>query len=167
MEDPSLPTPVPTISPAPSMPPQPTVSPTPLGTNSWTQTWGMTDSFRFVGPPSTPAPTTKREAEEDWNWIFNFTDPQPLQHVGDNGKGPFPLGPCQSDCDSDRDCAGPLECFQRKGGEPIPGCFGRDESDEDYCVWPTGYNATQVQSEIQQIQLPTKWDNGFCLKLYW
>ena len=166
-------TPVPTFSSEPSLAPttspQPTAYPTPIGTNSWAQTWGMTDAFRFVGPPSTSAPTTEGERGQDWTWIFNFADPQPLQLVGNNGKGgPFPLGPCQADCDKDEDCAGPLQCMQRKqGGETVPGCFGRDETDEDYCIWPPGYNASQVQSDIQEVVAPTKWDNGFCLKLYW
>ena len=57
--------------------------------------------------------------------------------------------------------------MQRRGGETVPGCFGRDETDEDYCVWPTGYNASKVQSDMEDIVIPTKWDNGFCLKLYW
>ena len=29
---------------------------------------------------------------------------------------------CSGDCDTDDDCAGDLVCFQRDGGEDVPGC---------------------------------------------
>lgn len=174
-------TPVPSFSPAPSIAPEPTIAPTapqptqaptPIGSNSWSQTWGMSDPFKFLGPPSTAAPTTKEEKALDYSWIFDFTDPQPLQYVGNNGKFDDSyrgaLGPCQADCDKDIDCAGPLECFQRKGNETVPGCLGQDNSDEDYCVWPEGYNATEGYSEmLEENAVPNPYDSGFCLKLYW
>ena len=173
VEDPSLEggSAAPTFAPTPTKAPEPTAEPTPIGSNSWGQTWGTTDTFKFVGPPSTAPPTTEEEAKEDWSWILNMTDPQPLELVGDNGKGPFPLGPCQADCDRDSDCAGPLECFQRKGGEDVPGCLGSDETDEDYCVWPEGVNITQdvsaLEQELEQVEVINPWDSGFCLKLWW
>ena len=48
----------------------------------------------------------------------------------------LPLGRCQGDCDSDRDCADYLICFQRTRFTPVPGCSGgsNDGSLSDYCV---------------------------------
>ncbi|CAJ1960336.1 unnamed protein product [Cylindrotheca closterium] len=48
----------------------------------------------------------------------------------------FPLGLCVGDCDNDEDCQDGLECFQRNGGEAVPGCScGQDDSSRtDYCV---------------------------------
>jgi hypothetical protein len=47
---------------------------------------------------------------------------------------------CQGDCDSDRDCAGDLKCFQRSAGEAIPGCTdpGGQPRNYDYCYANTG-----------------------------
>eukprot|EP00980_Cylindrotheca_fusiformis_P005890 scaffold1239_cov130-Cylindrotheca_fusiformis.AAC.3 len=47
-----------------------------------------------------------------------------------------PLGICQGDCDSNADCKAGLICFQRNGGEEVPGCFGGsdDFSRNDYCI---------------------------------
>jgi transforming growth factor-beta-induced protein len=61
-----------------------------------------------------------------------------LQQVGNN-KHPssaYPLGECQGDCDADEECDGGLVCFQRDGGDPVPGCLGGedDNSRTDYCV---------------------------------
>jgi hypothetical protein len=66
----------------------------------------------------------------------------PVTFVGNNG-GPssvFPLMACQGDCDVDDDCEGMLECFQRDGGEAVPGCGGGelDSSRTDYCFDPAG-----------------------------
>lgn len=75
--------------------------------------------------------------------------------------------PCSTslpDCDGNRDCYGPLECFQRKGyvtiwfhirkeyvslshqsilfpfhsGETVPGCPGSAKGEVDYCFLPEG-----------------------------
>ena len=43
---------------------------------------------------------------------------------------------CQSDCDSDNQCAGDLRCFQREAYEPIPGCAGAGSEGWDYCYDP-------------------------------
>ena len=63
-----------------------------------------------------------------------------LEIVGNNGnpESAFPLGKCQGDCDDDSDCQGHLKCFQRDGGEAIPGCPGglHDKSRTDYCYDP-------------------------------
>lgn len=169
--DPTGPTPAPSISPQPTVVPPPTLAPTPVGTNSWTQTWGTTDAFSFVGPPSrqiTAPPTT---LDENLSWLLddpNMTNPRPLEYVGnDNDLDAIGLlGPCQSDCDDDRDCAGPLVCFQRRSGEGVPGCTGQDATGDDYCVWPEGYNEEEEASAIEPEQ--ELWvDRGVALKLYW
>ena len=44
------------------------------------------------------------------------------------------LGICEGDCDSDRDCAFDLKCFQRNTGEQgPPECVGTPFIDYDYC----------------------------------
>ena len=46
---------------------------------------------------------------------------------------------CSGDCDRNRDCAGDLICFQRSGGEDVPGCTWGSNSatlkaeNDDYC----------------------------------
>lgn len=47
-----------------------------------------------------------------------------------------PCGQCQGDCDSNRDCAGDLVCFQKSGKKPVPGCSGSDSSRTDFCIDP-------------------------------
>jgi 6-phosphogluconolactonase (cycloisomerase 2 family) len=67
-----------------------------------------------------------------------FDAPEYVQVLGNNGQpsSAFPLGKCQGDCDVDEECEGSLVCFQRDGGDPVPGCLGGedDESRTDYCV---------------------------------
>jgi hypothetical protein len=46
----------------------------------------------------------------------------------------FPLSRCQGDCDSDEECQEDLICFQRDGGESVPGCSDSDVSSIDYCI---------------------------------
>ena len=48
----------------------------------------------------------------------------------------LPLQLCEGDCDNHSDCAGDLECFQRTGLTPVPGCSGSGISDHDYCISP-------------------------------
>mmetsp|Transcript_18412 Transcript_18412/g.45827 ORF Transcript_18412/g.45827 Transcript_18412/m.45827 type:complete len:2629 (-) Transcript_18412:138-8024(-) len=60
----------------------------------------------------------------------------PLKPLGN----PWPeaLDECQGDCDNDGHCKTGLECFQRDGVEPVPGCEGGDDkSGWDYCYDPT------------------------------
>jgi hypothetical protein len=48
-----------------------------------------------------------------------------------------PCARCHGDCDTDRDCAGNLICFQRGSFEHVPGCKGGYGTDGwDYCYDP-------------------------------
>eukprot|EP00581_Thalassiosira_minuscula_P031283 CAMPEP_0183763434 /NCGR_PEP_ID=MMETSP0739-20130205/9697_1 /TAXON_ID=385413 /ORGANISM="Thalassiosira miniscula, Strain CCMP1093" /LENGTH=513 /DNA_ID=CAMNT_0026001853 /DNA_START=121 /DNA_END=1662 /DNA_ORIENTATION=+ len=64
-------------------------------------------------------------------------DDPPLEWVGNNGGEVFPLGQCQGDCDSDKDCKGDLVCFDRDGATanaPVPHCSGYDDTGDDFCT---------------------------------
>ena len=43
---------------------------------------------------------------------------------------------CQGACTTDSDCEGELKCWQRDGGEAIPGCSGAGVEDTNYCYDP-------------------------------
>eukprot|EP00980_Cylindrotheca_fusiformis_P012035 scaffold2856_cov103-Cylindrotheca_fusiformis.AAC.1 len=49
----------------------------------------------------------------------------------------FPLGLCEGDCDSDKDCESGLICYQRNANESVRGCSGgkTDGSRTDYCIY--------------------------------
>eukprot|EP01083_Nonionella_stella_P033111 90666_1 len=56
----------------------------------------------------------------------------------ENGDPGFPLGKCEGNCDSDKECQGNLHCFKRKPGhvDRVPGCSGGDLDDpgKNYCT---------------------------------
>ena len=54
---------------------------------------------------------------------------------GNDGKATN-LKACIGECDSDKQCAEGLKCFQRDGYESIPGCAGRGKKAWDYCYSP-------------------------------
>ena len=75
----------------------------------------------------------------------NFTEQQSsgfyqnnkLQFLGwtpSAARGTGRLKECQADCDSDKDCASGLKCFQRNGNEKVPGCEGSAVRGADYCI---------------------------------
>lgn len=58
-----------------------------------------------------------------------------LKNVGGDPKRK--LQKCEGDCDSDKDCASGLKCYQRDGGTKngsVPGCAGKPKSNWDYCI---------------------------------
>ncbi|CAB9505692.1 expressed unknown protein [Seminavis robusta] len=118
-------------------------------------------TFDFRGPPLTDAPTA-----EAWSFLLNYhSDPVPLIFVGNDGDyETYPLGPCMADCDQDEDCYGNLVCFQRDGGEPVPGCLGTDRGRSDYCVFP--HHLEREYPELAALD-HEPFQNGFQLKLYW
>jgi hypothetical protein len=95
-----------------------------------------------AGGPTPATPTVSPATQPTDTPVTQPTDGPPVAIVGNNGSpsSVFPLLACQGDCDVDSDCAGTLECFQRDGGEAVPGCGGGelDSSRTDYCYDPTG-----------------------------
>jgi hypothetical protein len=103
--------------------------------------------FDPAGGPTPVTPTASPAAQPTDTPVAQPTVTQPtagppVTIVGNNGSptSAFPLMACQGDCDVDDDCAGMLECFQRDGGEAVPGCGGGelDSSRTDYCFDPAG-----------------------------
>jgi len=91
----------------------------------------------------TEAPTTGATSPEPTDAPVVATDeptPSPtygtVRWVGSNPE--ITLRLCEGDCDGDDDCEGTLVCQQRDDGEPIVGCGGWEdtEDDADYCVMP-------------------------------
>jgi hypothetical protein len=64
------------------------------------------------------------------------TGEQPLELVTGSCSSDQPCEMCQGDCDTNDDCAGALQCRERVGTEPVPGCSGAGESAQDYCYLP-------------------------------
>lgn len=64
-----------------------------------------------------------------------FYNSNKLKFLGWNPRGVRGgLKECQADCDSNRDCAPGLKCFQRRSNEKVPGCEGRAVRGADYCI---------------------------------
>ena len=68
------------------------------------------------------------------NALLSLTE---LSGVNDNNAKN--LVPCIGECDNDGQCAAGLQCFQRTGTEPIPGCLGSGDNKWDYCYYPIGH----------------------------
>ena len=51
-----------------------------------------------------------------------------------------PCNLCEGDCDNNDHCAPGLECFQRWGYAPIPGCIGTGIAGIDYCYDPKNFS---------------------------
>lgn len=79
-----------------------------------------------AAPTVSPAPTTALKeiiyAANPCTWSFPETEK---------------CEECTGDCDYDSDCEGDLRCFQREGGEDVPGCYFSNSRlksfDDDYC----------------------------------
>jgi len=78
------------------------------------------------------------DPNDDTEWVPT----PPLSWLGrDACNATTPCERCSGDCDTDSDCSGNLECFQRGWGETfqVPGCgFGGpgDHAGDDYCFEP-------------------------------
>merc|ERR1712176_161365 len=93
-----------------------------------------------------PIPGCKGLGVSTWDYCYDPKDAPPKPSVvckkkgvmsGANQSNPKNLGKCCGECDSDKHCAKGLKCFQRKKGEPIPGCTGKGSGkDWDYCYDP-------------------------------
>lgn len=72
-------------------------------------------------------------ANYDFCYDPAWTGDMPAENRGVAGCGPeAPCGLGQGDCDSDYDCVGDLQCFQRDNGENIPGVVGLQSMPKDY-----------------------------------
>ena len=66
-----------------------------------------------------------------------YTPPSTVSVVKDGNCDKGECGPCQGDCDSDKECRDGLKCFFRDGNDLIPpGCTGRAAKSVDYCYYP-------------------------------
>merc|ERR1712028_101958 len=64
---------------------------------------------------------------------------EPLKNlVNFGGNGQANMQTCEGDCDSDSDCAGSLQCFQRDSREAVPGCANNADvpHNYDFCYDP-------------------------------
>lgn len=106
----------------------------------------------------TPAPPTPGDSSGTALYSYGNDPPSDV----------FPLGVCEGDCDTDRDCSGNLICLQReKNDGPVPGCSGNDNSRTDYCI---ASNASPIASPTPAPPTGPSASSGlqnFKLKLYW
>jgi hypothetical protein len=98
--------------------------------------------------PSTPPtprtllrPSVSAPLSSALNQVPTATPSSPLKalHVYSDNDLILPLSACSGDCDSDSDCDEGLYCFNRDGGEDVPGCIGGSTyaSRTDYCTYMT------------------------------
>merc|ERR1719409_2333066 len=74
---------------------------------------------------------------KDWDYCYNPLHGGVKTLSGGNSGSAKNLQRCVGECDADSQCAYGLKCFQRKEGEPIPGCKGNGGGkDWDYCYDP-------------------------------
>lgn len=76
----------------------------------------------------------------------------------------LPLGECEGDCNSDRDCEHGLVCFQRNGTVPVPGCAGTGGASRDYCIVPTEPNTLVLMGDnnVPEENFPLQECQGDC-----
>lgn len=75
----------------------------------------------------------------------------------------LPLAQCEGDCDEDFDCADGLTCFQRNGGEAVPGCNGGESISigTDFCINPADESESTGPSNPTTPQ-SRQWGKGSC-----
>jgi len=91
----------------------------------------------------------------------NNQQQQLLVDVGNNGlpSRSYPLQKCQGDCDSDKECATGLKCFQRSGTQIVPGCSSSNDagkSGNDYCTTADEAPTTTTTTTRPPTQEPTR-----------
>ena len=153
------PNPSPSNQPTPAPVPQPTDAPQPAPTRNPTPAPVPVPTIAPI-PSPTPAPNPGPGGPQPNLRFYGVTPPSSVR----------PLGVCEGDCDRDSDCQGNLICFQRSGGEPVPGCTGSDNSRTDYCISPDGSVPTPTPPSppppTPSPPTPVSSDR-FRLKLYW
>jgi len=68
------------------------------------------------------------------------------------------LSPCTTLLQNDDQCAGHLKCFQRNGGDEVPGCSGGKDSHSktDYCYDPSFDVASATTLNVEDPELDMK-----------
>lgn len=74
-----------------------------------------------------------------------------------------PCTMCLGSCDSNFDCAGELECFQRRNFEPVPGCLGQGNFDQNYCYNPFAMVGATMLLTTNEQECDKKAPCGKCL----
>ena len=129
---PSLnPSDVPSLSPTQSAAPSSNPSNTPSNVPSVTPTQSVSPSSNPSKSPSLLLSETPSMVKSDYPSL------KPSLQPSLSSQPTSKLGLCEGDCDNDNDCASDLYCFQRNGGEAVPGCSGseNDMSRTDYCAY--------------------------------
>ena len=137
------PTPNPTKAPRPTPNPTNTPRPTPNPTKTSRPTPNPTNR-----PRPTPTPTRARTAWPTYDDVFEEVETlvdsvnKELRFRDAPCTAANPCGECVGDCNTDAQCAGSLQCFQRPGLTAIPGCQGRGDSGKDYCAMNNAVSTT-------------------------
>jgi len=106
-------------------------------------------------------PGCKGKAVGNWDYCYDPTGS--IELSGGNDAKATNLQACTGECDSDEQCAAGLKCFQRDGGQTIPGCTGPGAAkDWDYCfdpMWkPSKLSDVTTNAEIETT--PEEWSSG-------
>lgn len=91
---------------------------------------------RRTGDPGPYGCVGTTEASTDYCFDASDIPSGFLARVANDGdpSSLYPLERCLGDCDSDEDCMGSLECFQRRSSDPgPPNCSGNTDGSTDYC----------------------------------
>jgi beta-lactamase superfamily II metal-dependent hydrolase len=98
------------------------------------------ECYERTGTEPVPGCAGRGISGKDYCYTAASSGDRATAYIGNNGSpgSAFPLGECQGDCDNDSECKTGLECFQRDGGESVPGCSGgsSDNSNTDFCHNP-------------------------------
>jgi hypothetical protein len=102
-------------------------------------------------------PGCSKKGRRGWDYCYNDSaNPNPTRQptnappdngglitTGRDGCGSGGCGECEGDCDSDSQCSGNLECFQRDESDEIPGCGGGGRRGEKFAPYPVDRHRRQ------------------------
>jgi hypothetical protein len=85
-----------------------------------------------------------KEGSADWEESL----PPENQFINNFGRGvcgaDYPCGLCQGQCETDDDCKGVLQCFERDGNEAIPGCLETSSDQASKYTSSSVYNLSSI-----------------------